>query len=397
MRRYAVLPQLAGGWFLLIGALARLPVAMVPIGVMLLVTTTTDSVARGGFATSAAALGTALLAPLQGRLADRLGQRPVLLVATVLSSTGLVVVTLAAVRGWSLPVLLAACAVAGGTAPQVGPLARVRWLSLTKARPAPMSAAMSWESTVDELTFVLGPALVGIIASIAPEATLLVAAGLVAGFGTAFALHPTATPALERGPHIARPASVLTVLRAVLPPTLGMVALGAFFGSSQAAVTGVATALGDPGSAGLLYAVMGLGSAITALAVVALPPSITSRTRWFVGGAGMAVVMAGTLTVTTPGPTALSLLLAGLFLGPPIVTLFSVTSETAPTAAASTAMTLLVAANVVGVAAGAAIGGSVVEVLRDSGAGPGLAFAVPTAAAALLALTALLHRERAPR
>lgn len=393
MRRYAVLPRLAGGWFLLVAAFARLPVAMMPIGVMLLVTTTTGSVAQGGFATSAAALGTALLAPLQGRLADRLGQRPVLLVAAALSSAALVAITLAAVYGWPLPVLLAACAAAGGTAPQVGPLARVRWLSLTDARPGPMSAAMSWESTVDELTFVLGPALVGIVASFAPAATLPVAAGLVIVFGTAFALHPTATPALARGPGIAEPAGVLTVLRAVLAPTLGMVALGSFFGSSQAAVTGVATALDQPGSAGLLYAVMGLGSAVTALAVVALPARITTRMRWFVGGTGMAVVMAATLSVTTAWPTALALLLTGLFIGPAIVTLFSVTSEMAPPGAASTAMTLLVAANVVGVAVGAAVGGQTVETLRDAGAGPGLAFVVPAVSAALLAATAALHKK----
>lgn len=395
MRRYAVLPRLAGGWFLLVGALARLPVAMAPIGVMLLVTSTTGSVALGGLATGAASLGTAGLAPVQGRLADRFGQRPVLLVATAMSSASLVAVTAAAVQGWALPVLLLVCIAAGGTAPQVGPLARVRWLTLTAARPGSMNVAMSWESTVDELTFVLGPALVGMIASVRPEATLPVAAGIVAVFGTWFAVHPTAPPAGTRHPSGQHPAApgVFAVLRVVLAPTLGMVALGTFFGSSQAAVTGVATALGQPGSAGLLLAVMGIGSAVTALAVVALPRSIGPRWRWLVGGVGMAVVMVAALGVRTTGSTALALLVAGLFVGPAIVTLFSVCGDSTPTGSASTAMTLMVSANVVGVAVGAAVGGQVVEALQQAGGAPGLAFAVPAAASALLALTSLLHRD----
>lgn len=397
MNRYSVLPRLAGPWFLLVSAIARLPTAMLPIGVMLLVSTTTGSVAKGGFATSAVALGTAILAPTQGRLADRLGQRPVLLAAATISSIGLVVVTIAAVRDWPLPALLAVCLVAGGAVPQVGPLARVRWLSLTKASPAPMSAAMSWEGMVDELTFVLGPALVGVIAVTAPQAPLLVAAGVVVVFGSAFALHRTAAPALERGSHIAKPTSMLAVLRAVLAPTLGMVALGSFFGSSLAAVTGVATALGRPGTAGLLYAVMGLGSAGTALALVALPPRITARTRWLIGGAGIACVMFASVTISTAWPTVIALLLAGLFLGPVVVTLFSVVGNLAPTGSVSTAMTLLTAANVVGVAVGAAVGGQVVESLRDAGAGPGLAFVVPAIGAALVATSAAFHREQPAR
>lgn len=397
MKRYAVLPRLAGRWFLFIGAFARLPFAMVPIGVMLLVTTTTGSVAQGGFATSAAALGTAALSPLQGRLADQLGQRPVLLTATSISALGLVTVTVAAVNEWPFPLLLAACVVAGGAMPQVGPLARVRWLSLTKADRSPMSAAMSWEGTVDELTFVLGPALVGTIAAFAPTSALLVGAGILAVFATAFALHPTALPAAEHVPDAAAPVSTFTVLRAVLAPTLGMCALGAFFGSSQAAVTGVATSQGSPSSAGLLYAVMGVGSAVTALALVALPASITARTRWIFGGAGMAVTMALATMVTTTLPTAIALFVTGLFIGPAIVTLFTVCSQAAPPRTAGTAMTLLVSANVVGVAVGAAVGGQAVEGLSHAGAGAGLAFIVPAVSAVLLTASAGLLRTRALR
>ncbi|MBE9941160.1 MFS transporter, partial [Cellulosimicrobium cellulans] len=77
---YARLPQLAGRAFLPVAFLARLPFSMLTIGTLLLVSSTTSSVALGGLASAATALGTALGGPTQGALADRVGQRRVLLV-----------------------------------------------------------------------------------------------------------------------------------------------------------------------------------------------------------------------------------------------------------------------------------------------------------------------------
>src|SRR6478609_1738282 len=76
---YGELPRLAGKAFLPIAFLARLPFSMITIGTLLLVTTTTGSLALGGLASAAAAVGTALGGPTQGSLADRIGQRKVLL------------------------------------------------------------------------------------------------------------------------------------------------------------------------------------------------------------------------------------------------------------------------------------------------------------------------------
>ena len=96
--------------------------------------------------------------------------------------------------------VLAAAFVAGASCPQVGPLARVRWMALTSrtsgrgaaANSADLDTALSYESTADELTFVLGPALVGILASLlAPWLPLALAAALTVVLVPAFAVHPT--------------------------------------------------------------------------------------------------------------------------------------------------------------------------------------------------------------
>ncbi len=147
---------------------------------------------------------------------------------------------------------------------------------------------MSYESTADEVSFVLGPALVGVLASAgSPQVAVLAAAGGIAVFGAAFALHPTAraTAPHGTGPHgttagAADAGGTAALVRREAVVLVGMLAMGLLFGGTQAALTALTRDAGVPGSAGLVYAVMGVGSAITALSVVALPR------RWGCAAAG---------------------------------------------------------------------------------------------------------------
>ncbi|PTT64942.1 MFS transporter, partial [Arthrobacter sp. HMWF013] len=84
--RFASLPQLAGRSFIPLGLFARLPLAMLTVGALTLITSTTGSYATGGTAAGAVGIGSALGAPVFGALADRWGQRPVLLVAAALNA-----------------------------------------------------------------------------------------------------------------------------------------------------------------------------------------------------------------------------------------------------------------------------------------------------------------------
>ena len=388
---YRLLPQLAGRWFLPLAFLARLPFSMTVIGVMLLVTAASGSVGRAGLATAACSIGTGLLGPLQGRLADAVGQRVVLLVAAPVHAAALVVVVVAALGAWPLAALLGACAVAGGSSPQIAAFVRVRWMGLTGARPDVLRTAMAYESTADEVTFVLGPALVGILASVAhPAAALGVAAALVLVLGVAVALHPTASAAPSRAgaASTTQASGMAQVARAVAAPVVGMLAVGGFFGATQAAVTAAATEAGRPGLAGLLYALMGIGSAVTALAVVLLPDAFGLRPRWVLGAAGMAAGSGLSVLTGSLGPLALALAVTGLFVGPTLVTLFSLGSRSVDARDGGTAMTLLISANVVGVAVGAIVGGAVAD------RAPGLTFAVPAVMALVLLGAGLVARDR---
>ncbi|WP_127127463.1 MFS transporter [Georgenia sp. SYP-B2076] len=398
LRRYRSLPGLLGWSYLAIGFLGRLPTSMVILGVLTLVATSTGSVGAAGTASAALALATAVSGPLIGRWTDRRGQRLPLLLLAPVNAVALVALALAAGDRAPLPVLCGLCALVGATTVPVGSLTRVRWLARTTGAEQG-AAALSYESMVDEMVFVIGPALVGVAASAAsPQVPVLGAAALVLVFVTALAVHPSgaglgAAPA--RAPRRAGSAAgrplpgaratpgLAAVLRAVGVAVAGMSCVGLFFGATQTGVTAFATEAGEPGSAGLVYALMGVGSAVMSLAVVALPASVSLRLRLGASGAGIAGVTAAMTAASSLTVLAVLMLAVGFLVGPALVTLFTLGGRLAPVGATAVAMTVLASANVVGVAGGAALAGR----LSDAH-GADAAFVVAALSCVVLALVA---------
>ncbi|RST22262.1 MFS transporter, partial [Streptomyces sp. WAC04770] len=155
---YGQLLRTPGAWtFLLPGFAARQPFAMLTIGIVLLVQHTTGSYGSAGAVAAVAGVSMALVAPQGGKLADRFGQRAVLLPGVLLhaaSGGALVALALADAPLWAL---FAAAVPTGASVPQIGPMVRARWaamLGATPDRPASplMSTAAAFESVTDEFT-----------------------------------------------------------------------------------------------------------------------------------------------------------------------------------------------------------------------------------------------------
>jgi predicted MFS family arabinose efflux permease len=411
LARYRSLPRLASGSWMALALAARAPYAMIPLGALTAFTASTGSVATGGLATGLVSVAGAVAGPLIGRAADRGGRRRVLGLLAPLNAIALTLLLVAALAGWDGPGMWLVCLAAGATAIPVGSFARVHWVEITKD-PRDLSTALSYESTVDELTFVLGPALVGIAAgAVLPAAPLALAAVLVAGAGIPFARRartltgeiPAIGAVPAEGPFSEHPVepdprprpvaapSIPSVLWAVLPAIIVMVCIGAFFGSVQAGTTERAALAGAEGAAGLVYAVMGLGSAVTALLVVLLPQSVPLAARVLVGGLGMAALMASTAAVTALPATALLLAAVGLFIGPTMVTAFALTDRLAPPGGTGVAMTSMQSSVTVGQAGGAMLGGALA-----AATGPAGAFAVSIAAGVVIVLVGLQALLRRP-
>lgn len=396
LARYRTLPRIASGPWMVMSVAARAPYAMIPLGTMTAFTVSTGSVATGGLAAGLVSFTSAFAGPLIGRAADRLGQRPVLGLLTPLNAVFLALLLVAALAAWDGPALWAVCIATGATAIPVGSFARVRWVETT-TDPRDLDTALSYESTVDEMSFVLGPALVGIAASTAfSAAPLALAAVLVAVAGIPFALS-----SLPRDHHAGRRVRAITgeipaigsvaadgplsehehssvavtahppiprVLRAVLPAIVVMVCIGVFFGSVQAGTTERAVVEGAAGSAGLVYAVMGLSSAVMALLVVLLPASFTVPARILAGGAGMVVFIGIAAVITSLPLTAGLLFLAGAFIGPSLVTAFTLAERRTPPGGTGVAMTSMQSSVTVGQATGSSLGGALAAGIGAAGA-----------------------------
>src|SRR5664279_469998 len=106
-------------------AFARLPLSMTGLGIVLLVATRTGSYGQAGVIAAVYVLVASVGGPLQGRLADRVGQAPVLWVAGAVHAMGIGLFLLLAESAAPLPHL--AAAVAGIGAPQAGNMVRARW------------------------------------------------------------------------------------------------------------------------------------------------------------------------------------------------------------------------------------------------------------------------------
>ncbi|WP_284987058.1 MFS transporter [Arthrobacter sp. fls2-241-R2A-172] len=429
--RFARLPELAGPGFLPLGLFARLPLAMLTVGTLTLVTAVSHSYAIGGMAAGAVGIGSALGAPVLGSLADRAGQRIVLVVAAIVNTLAVAALLAAAylTPGYesaadAIAVLVAAF-LAGASCPQVGPMARVRWMALTTrnlspaagsggrsvaANRADLDTALSYEGTADEITFVLGPALVGVLASIvAPWLPLALAAVMTITLVPAFAVHPS-QQAVVPAPRKARTGGVPAAGQnggakpqrrhrwagaVVAVPVLAMVCMGTFFGATQNALSAFSAQYATAEIAGLLYAVMGMSSAVAALSVAFWPQRFSLAARWVAAALAMSVLSLLLLLPAGIWPMVLVLLVLGIPVGPVMVTVFSIGGLVAPAGRMATVMTALASGIVAGTALGSYLAGQLAQTQ-----GSGAAFVVSMGAAAglfMLGVVTFLVMKRRPQ
>ncbi|HWK20313.1 MAG TPA: MFS transporter [Microbacteriaceae bacterium] len=394
---FASLVRLLGWGYIPISLIAKLPFAMSVVAVMTVVAAVRGSYAEAGATAGLVGVGTAVSGPLMGAVADRWGQRRVLLVLGVTNAAALLGLAWALVAAAPTVVVLLSGLAIGLTAPQATSMVRSRWLIAietelpTASRGRAVSTALSYESMTDELMFVFGPVVVGVAALLwGTVSPILGAAALTAVGITAFALHRSAAYSRSRGDASAgttaravdRPVQAPAALlfrTGVLLPMAGMVCIGLFFGSTLMGLTAFMETVGDAGATGILYGVMGVGSAVCALAVVLLPEAFRLSVRWLVFAL---LILAGCLLfgqATSLPVFIVALLVMGAGVGPALVTLFTIASEQAPRGRLTTVMAMMTTGIMAGQSAAAALSGTLLD-----GVGLAVGLWAPAVAAVLL-------------
>lgn len=387
--------RIAGWAYFPIAFFARLPFAMNVVGVLTLVVAARGSISLGGLTSAAVGVGTALVGPLLGAAADRWGQRRVTLAAGIGNSLALLLMAWVAFAPVADVWILAVAVLVGATAPQVSPLSRTRLVAMIQRsvpagrRSSVLQGTLAYESAADEVVFVFGPVIVGALATaFSPAAPMIGAAALTAVFVTAFALHRSADVvkpgqrahegAADPVSHLFRPGVIVVVL--------GMLGIGLFFGATLTSLTAFMEARGAGEQTGLLYGVMGIGSALLALSVALFPARFSLSARWIVFG----VILCAGATLIGLAHDVPSMLFAlgvtGIGIGPLIVNAYTLATQRTPRGRSATLMTMVGSGVIVGQSAASAIVGVMAE-----NVGVTTALWTPAAAAALVAVAGIAN------
>src|SRR4051794_41894326 len=114
-----------------------MPIGITGLATVLFVHDETGSFGSAGVVSAAFAVAAGLIAPLQGRLVDRVGQTRVLVPCVLVHVGGLVALIVLGLTGAAVGVLAARAVGAGGALPPLSPSPRTPWRSLPDGDPIP--------------------------------------------------------------------------------------------------------------------------------------------------------------------------------------------------------------------------------------------------------------------
>ena len=375
------------------GALARLPMSMVGIGIVLMVSDLYGSYGLAGRVAAAYVLTHAVCSPQLARLVDRRGQARVMrpaIAVTVVALVGLVVVTL---THGPPAALFAAAVLAGSSIGSVGALVRARW-SHALSDPRQRHTAYALESVLDEAVFVVGPVLATILATaVHPAAGLVVPiAAVLTGGLLLFAQHGTEPPpAAPRAPGAARRRHVLRsggmgVLAVVF------VAMGSIFGATDVATVAFAEEQGNKGAAGVILAVFAAGSMLSGLGYGARHWVSPLWRRFAVGMVALALGVLPFVFVTSLPALAGVMFVAGFAIAPTLVNGNALVQHFVQPGRLTEGLTWVGTSLGLGVAVGASVAGAAIDTRGSHG---GFQVVVISAVLAFVATLASLRTLRA--
>jgi MFS family permease len=385
------------------GVIGRMPMAMLGLGTVLLISAQTGHYGVAGSVAASGSLGAAFCAPQIARLVDRLGQRRVLMPLCLvfgLAVAGLVLAVQLRAPDW---VLFIPGVLAGASMPVIGPMVRARWSALLSGTPW-LHTAFSLESVGDELCFMVGPAVVTLLATQVHPAAGVTAAAVLCLAGTLWFAsqrdtEPPPRPLVVREDSPERPRPTPGARRfSLAAPGLIVLApvyvfLGGMFVSVDLSTVAFATSFGHKPLAGLLLACWAFGSGLGGLWYGTRHWRAPTWRRFAI----TLVLTVGGVWTFGAVPNLFTLaavqVLCGMAIAPTLIAGYSLMEEQASPGRTTEAMTWLSTGIGVGVACGATAAGFILDAF---GARWGYVFAASCGSAAVLLCLTGLRRLAGP-
>lgn len=309
--------------------LGRLSYGVVPLSVMLAVTRASGSYAVAGTVMALFGATVVFLAPARAALIDRYGPRralvPLLLAYTLL----LGLLTVALWRPGAPAFLLGTLtALAGACVPPLGPTMRAVWGRLAEDRLL-LQRAYSLDGVAEELLFVSGPLLVGVLVGFAAPAVGIVAGAALMVAGTAgFVASPAVRAVPPAGPSARRGSDGKRVLRRIGRPVVAAAGVGLGLGVLDLLVVVFAERHHHGGaSVAWVLAALSAGSAVGGMLNGAVNWRVSARIRLALLTVCLGLALVGAGLATGLGTLALVMAVAGFFVSPAITTAYLIADE----------------------------------------------------------------------
>jgi MFS family permease len=342
--------------------LARFPIGINALAIILYLRAERGSFAVAGVVAGALAAGAGTGAPVQGRLVDAFGQRRVLVPLGLLHGAALGLIVACAAAGLPTGVLVACGFLAGFAIPPTSSVLRSMWPTILRDQPELIPVAYALDSVLIELIFVLGPLLTAVVATVLspPAALVISAASVVTGTVMFTALPPSRAMQPERD----RPqAGIWGALASPGVRTLVLTSLpaGVGIGICEVTIPAFSHEMGAAAAAGVLLALWSLGSACGGLVYGALRNRPPLNRVHIAVAAGLPISLLPMAAAPSVAAMALIVIPGGMFVAPLLATRNELIGWVAPEGSKTEAYTWPVTAFVGGIAVGSALAGSIVE------------------------------------
>ncbi len=339
------------------GLIGRFPASMRSVSCVLFVVAMDGALRTAGIVAGTLVVAQGIAWPFIGRLADRYGQRRVILTGGTLNllATALLAATVALAA--PLWILLAAGLCAGATVVPLGSFVRARWASL--AEPGRLRTAYAVESILDEVVFVTGPLLVvALVTGVHASAGLIACIVLTTAGSLLLAAHRRSEPASGTTGATGGGAIGIPGMRVLIVAYVGM---GLFLGAVDMTIIAYAREHRIAELTGLLMALTALSSLLSGLWFGAVDWRVR-KDRLFL--AAITLLGLGAVPLALGGPTvvmAVSAFVSGLVVSPTWISGSALVQALVPAGSLSEGFAWLSSVAALGSALGIAIGGQLAD------------------------------------
>ena len=341
------------------GFIARLPMSMVGIGILMYVEAERGSYAIAGAISGSISIAAAIGAPLSSRLVDKLGQHRVLpmqILIIVICSMALVLLIPSSVPS---PYLFIFSIGSGLAYPSIGALIRSRWTALLVSGPL-LLTAFSIESMIDELIFIVGPTIAAATSvKIHPAAPQILAIILLASGGLWLASMRTSEPPINvnQGKH-GKP----VIFQNGLIYMWGVhIAVGIFFGAVETSIIAYTKIAGQPIYGGIVMAIWAFGSLVGGFVYGGLHLKSQLHTHLILVSLMLVPATFAMIYVDSIAMLSLLAVAAGIGISPLLIASAAITQQRSPVGRTTEAIASMYAGIGLGFAFAAAMAGWLID------------------------------------